>query len=319
MFIVYPQQPIYLVQQTVPVYQSINYIRPPTSVQPQIRSQIPAQVLSPDQSRVTDYIIETINKKIEIIDSRISQIQNSLPPKQNHNGNHNKKQHTNTSQDEFNSPVTPKRNANYKGYFLNKYDNSQERIKISKKILEEHEKNTKTSKYTQSSNKRDQSFQSQNINKQSTYDINKKTTISKKIIYMGEEALFEGQTDEKGRKQGIGTLFDKDGKIIYTGQWKDDVFWGKGKLMFRETKSQKLQLKNFMNFSNVAKNRETYSGNFVNGEIEGIGQMQFIDCYDQYFVFYGTFRKGVFHGKGCVLSNQGRESLEGEWVNGRHT
>ncbi|CAD8205532.1 unnamed protein product [Paramecium octaurelia] len=319
MFIVYPQPQVYLVQQTVPVYQSLPFIRPPTSVQPQIRSQIPAQIASPDKSRVTDVLIETINKKIEIIDSRICQIQKSLPPKQNQDGNNTKKQHTNTSQDEFNYPVTPQRNGNYKSYFLNKYDNSQERIRISKKILEEHERNTKASKNTQSSNKRDQSFQSQTNNKQTTYDINKKTTITKKIIYMGEEALYEGQTDERGRKQGIGTLFDKDGKIIYTGQWKDDVFWGKGKLMFRESKSQKLQLKNFMNFSNVAKNRETYSGNFINGEIEGIGQMQFIDCYDSYFVFYGTFRKGVFHGKGCVLSNQGRESLEGEWVNGRHT
>ena len=41
--------------------------------------------------------------------------------------------------------------------------------------------------------------------------------------------------------------------------------------MFRENKAAKLQLKNFMNFSNVAKNRETYSGNFINGDIEGIG------------------------------------------------
>lgn len=44
--------------------------------------------------------------------------------------------------------------------------------------------------------------------------------------------LYEGSLDAQGRREGMGTLFDKQGRLIYTGMWSQDVYWGKGKLLF---------------------------------------------------------------------------------------
>lgn len=104
--------------------------------------------------------------------------------------------------------------------------------------------------------------------------FNKKINVTKRFIYEGSEALYEGGYDAQGRRSGMGSLFDASGRLIYSGMWRNDVFHGKGKLIFREGREkQPLSLAKFRNFEGVKGNKDSYSGNFVDGGIKGIGQM----------------------------------------------
>ena len=57
----------------------------------------------------------------------------------------------------------------------------------------------------------------------------------------------------KGKMEGQGELIDADGNLVYEGQWKDDHYEGKGRLMGRGTDFTK------------------YEGEFRGGRMEGFG------------------------------------------------
>jgi len=57
--------------------------------------------------------------------------------------------------------------------------------------------------------------------------------ITKKFIYEGSTALYEGSYDSNGKRSGTGSLFDADGRLIYSGQWVNDLFHGRGKLILQ--------------------------------------------------------------------------------------
>lgn len=50
----------------------------------------------------------------------------------------------------------------------------------------------------------------------------------------------------------------------------------------------------------------------------GIGRMTFSDRNNNYIVYYGNFKNGIFHGKGAVLQETSNYNLEGDWINGKY-
>lgn len=68
---------------------------------------------------------------------------------------------------------------------------------------------------------------------------------------------------KNGQRHGFGELILKD-QVVYRGDWKRDVFWGKGTLQLRDV-------------STVYENAVTYMGNFENGDFQGLGVIEFQD------------------------------------------
>ena len=85
------------------------------------------------------------------------------------------------------------------------------------------------------------------VKKSNDISVNKTTTIIKKYTYNGIQSTYEG-TFKDGKRHGIGSLYDLNGDLIYSGEWKEDVFWGNGKLIFRESKSKQIGIAMFKSF-----------------------------------------------------------------------
>jgi len=79
--------------------------------------------------------------------------------------------------------------------------------------------------------------------------------------------------------EGEGQLVDSDGNLVYEGQWKDDHYEGKGRLVGRGTDWIK------------------YEGEFRGGRMEGFGEILFKDGKR----YKGQFINDVPHGKGRMF------------------
>ena len=53
-----------------------------------------------------------------------------------------------------------------------------------------------------------------------------------------------------------------------------------------------------------------YEGAWVEGQKDGMGRLNYKD--GRYFI--GMFKNGMKHGKGCIISRQGKILSEGEYV-----
>ena len=91
------------------------------------------------------------------------------------------------------------------------------------------------------------------------------------------------------KRQGQGKQFDSEGKLIYDGQWKDDLKHGNGKESFS--------------------NGDTYDGQYTEGLMHGHGKYTYAKDNSTYF---GQFEKGKRHGYG-ILEYENRDKFVGQW------
>lgn len=79
----------------------------------------------------------------------------------------------------------------------------------------------------------------------------------------------------EGKRDGIGILRDHCGRVIYEGQWKNDNFDGKGKLL---NISPNIKIPKEFNYRNLDDMRDCwteYEGEFANGLRNGSGRLSF--------------------------------------------
>lgn len=91
-----------------------------------------------------------------------------------------------------------------------------------------------------------------------------------------------------GKPHGKGRLYDKNGSLVYHGDWENGSFHGIGRALYPDGQ---------------------YSGQFVHGKREGTGTYR----YDNGNVFQGTLRKNQFVFGSMRYTNG--DTYEGEWKN----
>ena len=121
---------------------------------------------------------------------------------------------------------------------------------------------------------------------------------------------------KNGLRNGKGKLFDKNGKLIYEGDWVNDKREGFGKCGSDPGHYYIGQLKNncFNGKGKLYDNegKLLYEGDFVNNEIEGFGKLKLEDNY----YYLGELKNRKPNGKGKVYNNNGFLLYEGDFVNG---
>ncbi|CAD8109401.1 unnamed protein product [Paramecium sonneborni] len=125
--------------------------------------------------------------------------------------------------------------------------------------------------------------------------------------------LYEGEMLD-GLRSGNGTLRDSNLNIIYQGEWFNDHFEGRGRLINLDYQEDKFNLNSFKQFQLVQHQFTTYEGEFRNGQFFGQGVMSF-KCEGELFKFIGGFSQDLFHGIGTLQQND-QIILQGKWIYG---
>lgn len=116
-----------------------------------------------------------------------------------------------------------------------------------------------------------------------------------------------------GKMDGYGVLFYANGKVAYEGNWKDDVFEGKGNVNNENTKeiesSEDIQI-NYHDFGNAANTDlwKNYSGDFIKDKKNGVGTLKFRTGEK----FVGNFVENQINGKGVFYKKDGT-IIKGNW------
>jgi len=146
--------------------------------------------------------------------------------------------------------------------------------------------------------------------------------VDGKYIYENHR-YYEGEF-KNNMPNGKGKLYDKNGKIIYEGDFIKGKFEGNGKLIFEKSyyllfKNDSLNGKYYLGqFKNGSLNGKgkiydkndklIYEGDFNNDNPEGNGQLFFDNGY-----FIGQFENGnIFHGK--ITNSEKNMILEGDFL-----
>lgn len=134
--------------------------------------------------------------------------------------------------------------------------------------------------------------QKRNLKRHRTHD--ELIPISKKLkrSIQLKDGIYEGEMAEDTR-YGFGIFYYENGDK-YEGEWKDDKPHGKGILMYRE---------------NEERERESYRGEFNDGEINGFGVM----IWKNGTRYEGDFKNGKRNGKGKILNSNG-STYDGDWL-----
>lgn len=101
---------------------------------------------------------------------------------------------------------------------------------------------------------------------------------------------------KKGYRDGTGTLRERNGVILYEGDWKDDKPHGYGKKYFPRT-------------------HDRHEGSYVHGERHGLG----IYLWANGDKYSGDWDKGLMHGRGRFEWAANGEVYNGQWVKGKMT
>lgn len=116
-------------------------------------------------------------------------------------------------------------------------------------------------------------------------------------LIISEKSYYEGEFVNK-QFSGKGTFEDEN--YLYTGQWKDGSYNGKGKL----------SSKNQGEYVKINPYYHVYEGEFVNGAKNGQGLLAYFVTKDTSNVYRGNFKENEFFGKGdfhvipnCVYSS----------------
>lgn len=133
----------------------------------------------------------------------------------------------------------------------------------------------------------------------------------KKIIYDNGE-FYEGEVLGNLR-HGYGTLYSKTNKVIYQGEWENDLFNGHGirnnlNVMSGEFKEDFF----YGDFNRLRGFWVKYEGGFLQGKKHGTGVLMLSN--NEYF--QGMFCEDKIHGKGTFQMNSGKRII-GEWNNNK--
>jgi len=110
------------------------------------------------------------------------------------------------------------------------------------------------------------------------------------INYSNGKSQYSGQVDSSGKKYGYGKEYSETGKLIYSGQWENNLKSGIGKFTWE--------------------NMNSYEGEFKNDQIEGFGVLTHLGIGK----YYGNFLLGMRNGKGTFVWDNGDKYI-GDWTN----
>lgn len=137
-----------------------------------------------------------------------------------------------------------------------------------------------------------------------------------KIIYEDGKYYIGDIKDEK--RHGKGIQYDKEGEIIYEGDWIEDKYEGNGKLIekygeyyigqFKKGEKHGKGIKYYEN------EKKKYEGDFINNILEGKG-IEYND--DGTKKFEGEFVAGVYEGEGKLYYHDGDLKYSGHWKDGK--
>ena len=118
-----------------------------------------------------------------------------------------------------------------------------------------------------------------------------------------------------GKKHGKGIIFNKDGNIIYDGDFVNDKKEGIGKRIYKDGYYIGPWLKDKRQGKGIIFYKDgsiKYEGDFAKDKIEGNGKYVFEN--GNYYI--GQFLNNRLHGKGTLYYNNGNVCYEGDYVNG---
>ncbi|CAK88834.1 unnamed protein product (macronuclear) [Paramecium tetraurelia] len=122
--------------------------------------------------------------------------------------------------------------------------------------------------------------------------------------------IYRGQGYPPQTRQGFGMLTDNEGREVYAGYWKQNVYDGQGRL-------QNLQVEEIdgafdcNNMTTIGNGWSSYEGQFVGGKMQGQG-MIVLSNGEKYV---GQFDDGMIHGDGEFTTYQ-NEVIKGNWDQG---
>jgi hypothetical protein len=111
------------------------------------------------------------------------------------------------------------------------------------------------------------------------------------LLFKKDKTIYKGSWNFQGKKEGFGIFYDSGGNK-YIGEWKDDQFDGKGRL--------------------ISINGDCYEGDFKSGIIEGSGMLI---SKEGGYNYLGEFKNNKFHGKGKIIYDD-NTTYEGNFSKG---
>ena len=116
-------------------------------------------------------------------------------------------------------------------------------------------------------------------------------------VYVGEW--------KNNKKHGTGTVYDKNGKLIYYGKFLYDKPTGK----YPTQGSYSAYTFEIVNYSNGCK----YVGELKNGERSGKGIFIWTAEQGSGIFWYGSWENGIRDGYGIYVYGEGNEYITGRW------
>ncbi|CAD8048133.1 unnamed protein product [Paramecium primaurelia] len=122
--------------------------------------------------------------------------------------------------------------------------------------------------------------------------------------------IYRGQGYPPQTRNGFGILTDSDGKQVYAGYWKDNLYEGQGRLTNLQTEELNEPI-DWNNMTTIGNGWASYEGNFLQGKMHGQGTL-ILTNQEQYF---GEFEEGMVHGEGEFTTAEG-QVIKGKWDQG---
>ena len=148
-------------------------------------------------------------------------------------------------------------------------------------------------------------------NYENIYEKHKDQTSIKKVSY-DKGDIYEGEVIGSIR-QGYGTLYSKNKRIIYQGEWENDVYNGHGvKHNLHTNVGDYKEGFPYCDFNKLRNCWSKYEGGFIKGKKWGSGVLMLGN--NEYF--QGSFVNDEIHGKGTFQKIGGKRII-GEWNNNK--
>jgi hypothetical protein len=98
-----------------------------------------------------------------------------------------------------------------------------------------------------------------------------RSTWTQKIV--DKQFFYQGEINKRGERHGFGVLRNCDFKVVYRGDWLNDIYDGNGTLYNEEPTALKGRF-DYRDFSKVKTNWLRYEGAFHRGTLNGQGILE---------------------------------------------
>ena len=210
--------------------------------------------------------------------------------------------------------MTPKKTSN-SGKENNLDDLFHKALTRSEFLINKHHSNKKISK-TSIKEKKSSFYipdcKTENL-KISLFDSN---IPNKKLLNLDFIKFYEKEFDGTyldNLKTGFGNLKTKEGELIYSGEWLNNLFEGQGVLNnIIKNPQRKFEKFNYENFNLLFDFWDYYEGEYKNGQLEGFG-MLYLKNGEK---INGKFKNGYLSGQ-ATFYNVNNEAIIGKWENNK--